>query len=109
MYIHVAREVKDEAIGLASMTANQYVSDVKASIICKQIARHQLARGRIGSSTLIAENDRHLSDHVWGLSNGTATEVMLGRDHQRRPISVIAIVIANDHHRRITEITVGVH
>ena len=28
MYIHVAREVKDEAIGLARMTVNQYVSDV---------------------------------------------------------------------------------
>ena len=92
MYIHVAREVKDEAIGLALMTANRYVSDVEASIICKQIALHQLVHGRIGSNTLIEEDDRHISDHVWGFSTNLATKFIIGRNRQRRANSINAIV-----------------
>ena len=76
MYIHVAREVKDEAISLARMTTHPYVSNMEASIICKQIAQHQLAHAIIGGSTLIEAEDRHVSDHVRGLPNDTAVEVM---------------------------------
>ena len=49
MYIHMAREVKDEAINLTRMTANQYVSDLE-SIMYKQLAQCHLARDRSGSS-----------------------------------------------------------
>ena len=108
MYIYVARKVKGKAIGLARKTANQYVSEVQAPIICKQTSQHQLAHGRISSSTLIEEDNRHLSDNVRGLSDDTAVKVMLGQDRQRQTNSINAIVTANNHHRRITEMTVRV-